>query len=411
MNTRRNLPKIFLLCAVMLPAVAQAQFDYTINPDGTITISRYFGSEGAVTVPPMIDGYLVTGIGEGAFYDETNLTSVTVPDGVKSIGDSAFTFCNNLQTVTLGYNLANIGNSAFWGCNSLTSVALQRNVITIGDNAFSECISLGAINVDPLNSAFKSVGGILFNRSQTQLIQYPPAKADSGYIIPDSVTNIAGYAFYECAALTNVTIGPNLTGIGEGAFGGCYNLSSLVIPDAVTSIGNYAFLDCTSLRDIHLPNNLTSIGVQWFGACFSLTTITIPSGVTHLGFFTFVYCPSLTGVYFLGDAPSYDAYIFYATTNAIVYYLPGKTNWDTTFGGQPTMLWNPQLQNASLQTNQFGFIISGTTNIPVVVEASTGLAGASWTALQSCTLTNGSIYFNDPQWTTYPSRFYRIRSP
>ena len=85
------------------------------------------------------------------------------------------------------------------------------------------------------------------------------------------------------------------------------------------------------------------------------------------------------------------------------------------FGGRAAVLWNPSIQttNASfgVRTNQFGFTITGTANIPIVVEASASLASASWTPLQTCTLTNGSIYFNDPQWTNYPARFYRVRSP
>jgi hypothetical protein len=64
-----------------------------------------------------------------------------------------------------------------------------------------------------------------------------------------------------------------------------------------------------------------------------------------------------------------------------------------------------------VQANQFGFSITGTPNIPLVVEAGTNLTGTNWTALQTCTLTNGSVSFSDPQWTNYPSRFYRIRSP
>jgi hypothetical protein len=84
------------------------------------------------------------------------------------------------------------------------------------------------------------------------------------------------------------------------------------------------------------------------------------------------------------------------------------------FGGRPAILWNPQMQTSAFFTalaNQFGFTITGTTNIPIVVEASANLAPASWTALQTCTLTNGSIYFSDPGWTNYPARFYRVRSP
>ncbi|MGH7953958.1 MAG: hypothetical protein ACREFE_18830 [Limisphaerales bacterium] len=77
-------------------------------------------------------------------------------------------------------------------------------------------------------------------------------------------------------------------------------------------------------------------------------------------------------------------------------------------------MWNPQAQTSDgsfgVQNNQFGFNITGTRNIPIVVEASTNLGG-TWTPLQACTVTNGSIYFSDSQWINYPNRFYRIRSP
>ena len=100
-----------------------------------------------------------------------------------------------------------------------------------------------------------------------------------------------------------------------------------------------------------------------------------------------------------------------------VYYLPETTGWSDFANnvGVPTVLWNPQTQTGDgsfgVENHQFGFDITGTTNIPIVVEAATNLTGGPWMALQNCTLTNGSVYFSDPQWTNYPSRFYRIRSP
>jgi hypothetical protein len=109
--------------------------------------------------------------------------------------------------------------------------------------------------------------------------------------------------------------------------------------------------------------------------------------------------------------------VFRGDTNATVYFLPGTTGWPTspaTFGGLPTALWNPQAQtgdaNFGVQSNLFGFNITGTTNISIVVEACTNLVGA-WIPLQSVSFTNGCFYFSDPQWTNYPGRFYRLRSP
>jgi hypothetical protein len=114
--------------------------------------------------------------------------------------------------------------------------------------------------------------------------------------------------------------------------------------------------------------------------------------------------------YYLNKHVDYDWY----TT---VYFLPGTTGWEAFSANTylRTMLWKAQVQTSGgslgVRTNSLGFNIIGTAGIPIVVEGCTSLAGASWTTLQACTLTNGSIYFSDPQCTNYPARFYRIRSP
>jgi hypothetical protein len=165
-----------------------------------------------------------------------------------------------------------------------------------------------------------------------------------------------------------------------------------------------------------IPNRVTSIGAIAFLYCTSLNSVIIGSSVTNIEDSAFFYCTNLTGIYFQGNAPTptNDTSVFSYDTNATVYYLPGTAGWGSTFDGLPTVLWNPQAQNDAsfgVQNNQFGFNITGTTNIPIVVEATTDLTQPSWTPLLTGTVTNGSIYFSDPQWTNYPSRFYRISSP
>jgi hypothetical protein len=103
--------------------------------------------------------------------------------------------------------------------------------------------------------------------------------------------------------------------------------------------------------------------------------------------------------------------VFTGDSSLTIYYLPGTTGWDQWVAPPPAVLWNPQPQNPAVQAHQFGFIITGSTNIPIAVEACTNLESANWSPLQTCTLTNGSVYFSDPQWANYPSRIYRIRSP
>jgi hypothetical protein len=237
-----------------------------------------------------------------------------------------------------------------------------------------------------------------------------------GVAAPNSITNMGTGAFWGCTSLTGATVGNSLTSIGDFAFADCFNLAGITIPNSITSIGFGAFDFCASLTNVTIPSSVASIGGDAFNGCTGLTNLTIPSSVTSIGGDAFFGCASLTSVFFKGNAPSVQgATVFAEADNAVVYYLPGTTNWGITFGGAPALLWNPQAEanpaSFGVRTNRFGFNIIGTTNIPIVVEASTNLASASWTALLSCTLTNGSIYFSDPQWTNYRVRSYRIRSP
>jgi hypothetical protein len=107
--------------------------------------------------------------------------------------------------------------------------------------------------------------------------------------------------------------------------------------------------------------------------------------------------------------------VFYGVNGATVYYLPLSSGWRAVFDGLPTALWNAQVPttgaNFGVRTNQFGFTITGTTNLVIVVEAATNLANPAWSAVGTNTLTDGLSYFSDPQWTNYQARFYRLRSP
>jgi hypothetical protein len=100
---------------------------------------------------------------------------------------------------------------------------------------------------------------------------------------------------------------------------------------------------------------------------------------------------------------------------ATVYYLPGTTGWGAAFAGLPTALWLPKVQTSDasfgVRANHFGFNISWASGMTVAVDACTNLANPTWYPLATNTLTSGSAYCSDPQWTNYPTRFYRLRWP
>ena len=163
------------------------------------------------------------------------------------------------------------------------------------------------------------------------------------------------------------------------------------------------------------------IGFSAFANFTSLTTAILPASITNVGNGAFGGCPKLTGVYFQGNVPGLGGSdVFFQDPKAIVYYLPGTTGWSSRLSGYPTVLWNPQADtgdvNFGARTNQFGFDIVGSSNLVIVVEACTNLASPIWLALATNILnnfvgTNGISYFSDPQWTNYPRRCYRFRSP
>jgi BspA type Leucine rich repeat region (6 copies) len=439
-------------------------FAYMANTGGitnsgniAIAITNYTGPGGAVTIPGTINGLPVTSIGSDAFLRCNTLTNITIPDSVTNIGEDAFAYCENLAGVTMGTNVINIGVGAFNVCESLTNVtipdsvinigegafaytslinvAIPDSVISIGENAFDDDSSLAtvtigcgvtnigiqafsgfnsltSITVNPNNPAFSSLGGVLFNQSQTLLIDYPGGLAGS-YTIPDSVNSIGYEAFGDCGGLTSVTIPNTVTSIGGYAFVYCSSLTSVVIPDGVTNLQEYTFADCTSLTSVTIGGSVGSIGSQASSAVKQTKGVAIPNALSNLESFVFQQCGDLTNIYFSGNAPTpaNDTSVFSSDTNAIVYYLPGTTGWGPTFDGVPTVLWNPQAKNDAnfgVQNNQFGFNITGSSNLVIVVDACTNLADPVWQPVETNILTGGSSYFSDPLWTNYPGRYYRI---
>ncbi len=217
----------------------------------------------------------VTSIGEYAFSDCDNLASITIPDSVTSIGEKAFFWCENLASVNIGNSVTSIGRAAFYDCSSLASITIPEGVTSIGVNAFSGCSSLASIT------------------------------------IPDSVTSIGEYAFSDCNNLTEVYISNiaawcriKFDSSTSNPLSGKHNLylngeltTNLVIPEGVTSVGDFAFYDCSGLASINIPEGVTSIGRYAFCYCSNIPVLTIPASVTSIGMSAFNGWNSVTRVY------------------------------------------------------------------------------------------------------------------
>lgn len=189
----------------------------------------------------------VTSIGNSAFYECKNLTSVSVPNNVTTIGDDAFCYCWNLNSVNIPNSVTSIGNYAFHECVRLSSVTFPDNITFIGESAFQGCQYLTSVT------------------------------------IPNSITSIGKNTFSGCKGLLSVTIPNSVTSIGKQAFSGCISLTTIKIPNSVISIGTEAFYVCKGLTSLIIPNTVMSIGKNAFGECSNLTYVTIGNSVTSIG--------------------------------------------------------------------------------------------------------------------------------
>jgi len=326
---------LLVLVSLSLPFMAQAQYTFTTNSDGSLNIAQYTGPGGAVVIPNTTNGLPITSIGDAAFFEIANLTSVTVGTNVAIIADQAFSYssltnvtlpgsvtniafdafhnCNSLTAITVATNnpdfssaagvlfnqnetmlitfpegkagsyavpdsVTNIGTYAFYDSTNLTGVALSTNVSGIEDYAFYDTPGLTAITVNTNNQWYSSVAGVLFDKSGDTLIQYPVGNAATSYTMPNTVTNIGMEAFYSCLNLSSVTIGTNVAVISGAAFEYCTALASITFPNSVAVIEDDAFAECLGLTNIAIGTGLTNIMYQAFLACPSVTTITVAAG-------------------------------------------------------------------------------------------------------------------------------------
>lgn len=264
-----------LLLVLSLPA-ATAQLthgDYHYTSDGSeITLTYYAGPGGAISLPGSINGLPVTTL-RGSFCSQNNtLTSVTIPDNVTQIGDSAFSQCSHLA-----------------------SVSFPASLTSIGTGAFSRCERFAAYTVDPGNSDFSSLQGILFNKDKSTLIDCPTTKGGN-YSIPSTVSHIADFAFDTCTQLNQVTVPSSVSHIGKYAFLDCSSLTSASLSPGLITIGEYAFFACKQLANITIPGSVQNIEEAAFSRCWGLTEVTLSPGVSSIGHRAFFWTRELNSV-------------------------------------------------------------------------------------------------------------------
>lgn len=276
--------------ATFTVTVAAATNTFYFDPT-TGTITGYNGTDTVVVIPSKINGFTVETIGNTAF-ENSAVTSVTIPASVTEIGSNAFAGCTNLTSVNYEGDWSNL-------------------TIQSGNPAVQDAANAPLFDFE---FTLDNTAAIVTN------YKYNGAAAD--VTIPSRyqgkpVTTIGHAAFFN-SAVTSVTIPDSVTSISDDAFVNCPQLTNISIPNSVTFIGFSAFSSCTRLKSITLPSSLSFISGSLFSGCSQLTTIHIPVSVTSIGNNAFADCPSLMTVTYPGSKKQWDGDIKKGSNNNVL---------------------------------------------------------------------------------------------
>ena len=216
--------------------------------DGVTSIGA-FAFYSCTNLTSVTIGNSVTHIGNAAFYECYSLTSVDIPNSVTEIGNGAFYLCSDLSAIEIPGSVTTLSYALFFGCTSLTSVTIPEGVTQIGDAAFEWCTSLTSMSIP---ASVESIGEGVFG-SCTNL---------------SSITVVAANTIYDSRDNCNAIIETSTNTLIAGCL-------STVIPESVTAIGGYAFYECTGLSEVTIPEGVTSIDDYAFSNCSGLTSITV----------------------------------------------------------------------------------------------------------------------------------------
>ena len=227
-------------------------------------------ANGEYDIPEYVDGFKVIKIGDYSFCN-TKLSTINVPEGVKTIGNFAFSESEKLSNLFVSDGVESIGSCCFMNDSLLTEVVLPESIISIGRSAFSGCKSLKQIKLPRLLTIIPKS---LFCNSGISSLE-----------LPNSILKIDSAAFERCKSLTSITIPEGVEEISEGAFIWCDSLTSVYLPSTIKRIKPSVFFGCSLLSSIIIPEGIEEISLSAFDNT-SLTSLHLPKTIKTIeGFF------------------------------------------------------------------------------------------------------------------------------
>lgn len=204
-----------------------------------------------------------------------SLTNVVIPAKITLEGN-------------VSYNVTGIGQYAFSNCTNLQSITIPSSVKTIGSDAFYNT-NIKKLTISSVDAWVKTA---LNARVPTPHEIYVGSQLLTSVTIPSTVTTVGSH-FSNVTSIKSVTIPNSVTEIGASAFNNCTNLATLNLGTGVQTIGQYAFQGCTAITSITFPSSLKTIGYYAFQGCSGLTSLTIPENIETLDGGAFYYCTGI----------------------------------------------------------------------------------------------------------------------
>ncbi len=255
-------------------------------------------------------------IGNAAFYECPDLTSLALPEGVETVGTSAFYLCETLQEVSFPSTLTSIDTQAFRDCKSLKQISFSDRLISVGEAAFAYCSALTDVQ---FSDGIEHIADNAFAYCTNLVhINLPDSLLTLGQGALTSCGSIAYETYGSCLYLgnwlidvsdtlvTHITLKPTTVGVADSAFSSCQAMTTVQLPASVRYIGSKAFLHCRSLSSITIPEGVEIIGEQTFANCIRLQTLSLPSSVTSIGANALLNCSALTDLYYAGTEQMWE---------------------------------------------------------------------------------------------------------